>query len=151
VHPRYEAEFERRVVGAASTSAAAALETGGVLSLRDPLDGDLAMLVAPFRSAHASYAALPPAAALIFHDPDAPPGPAARDIAEAYGLTPAEARVVAELAKGRTLVAAARECGISANTAKSHLRSVFLKTGFERQVDLVAAVLAHPVLRLSQS
>jgi DNA-binding CsgD family transcriptional regulator/PAS domain-containing protein len=149
VHPGCVAELERRVAAAAATSAAEGLASGGVVSLRDPLEGELPLLVAPFRSAQCSFAALPPAAALIFLDPDGPATPAALDIAAAYRLTRAEGRLVAALARGRNLVQVARENGISPNTAKTQLRSVFLKTGFQRQGDLVAAVLAHPVLRLT--
>jgi DNA-binding CsgD family transcriptional regulator len=149
VHPEYVNVFERRVAEAASTRDASGLAFGAVLSLRDPIEGDLALLVAPFRSAHASLAALSPAAALVFHERQAPEAPTARDIAEAYGLTRAEGCLVAALASGRSLVQAARDGGISPNTAKTQLRSVFLKTGFERQADLIAAVLAHPVLKLA--
>lgn len=149
VHPAAIAEFERRVALAASASAGAALGSGGILSLRDPLDSSLAVLIAPFRSMDLCFGPMQPAAAVIFLDPDAVAAPPARNIAAVYGLTQAEGRLVAALARGRKLVAAARENGISLNTAKTQLRSVFLKTGFQRQTDLVAAVLGHPVLRLA--
>lgn len=149
VHPAVIPEFERRVALAASASAGAALASGGILSLRDPLDSNLVVLIAPFRSMDLCFGAMQPVAAVIFLDPDAATTPAARNIAEVYGLTQAEGRLVAALARGRNLVDAARESGISMNTAKTQLRSVFLKTGFERQTDLVAAVLGHPVLRLA--
>lgn len=150
VHPAAVAEFERRVALAASASAGSTLASGGILSLRDPLDSDLVVLIAPFRSTDLCFGPMQPVAAVIFMDPDAATTPAARNIAEVYGLTQAEGRLVAALARGRNLVAAARENGISLNTAKTQLRSVFLKTGFERQTDLVAAVLGHPVLRLAR-
>jgi DNA-binding CsgD family transcriptional regulator len=149
VHPAAVAEFERRVALAASASAGASLASGGILSLRDPLDSNLAVLIAPFRSMDLCFGPMQPVAAVIFMDPDTATFPPARDIAAVYGLTPAEGRLVAALARGRNLVEAARENGIRPNTAKTQLRSVFLKTGFERQTDLVAAVLGHPILRLT--
>ena len=149
VHPAAVADFERRVALAASASAGAALASGGILSLRDPLDSNLAVLIAPFRSAGMRFGPMQPAAAVTFMDPDAATTPSARDIATVYGLTTAEGHLVAALARGRTLVQAARERGTSLNTAKAQLRSVFLKTGFSRQTDLVAAVLGNPVLRLA--
>lgn len=149
VHPACVAGFERLVGLAASTSAGATLASGGILSVRDPLDANLAVLIAPFRSMDLSFGAMQPAATVVFSDPDAETMPGARDIAEVYRLTRAEGRLVAALATGRSLVEAAREIGISINTAKTQLRSVYLKTGYERQADLVAAVLAHPVLRLA--
>jgi DNA-binding CsgD family transcriptional regulator len=151
VHPAAVAEFERRVALAASASAGATVASGGILSLRDPLDSNLAVLIAPFRSADLRFGPMQPAAAVTFMDPDAATTPSARDIATVYGLTTAEGRLVAALARGRTLVQAAKERGTSLNTAKAQLRAVFLKTGFARQTDLVAAVLAHPVLRLAAS
>jgi DNA-binding CsgD family transcriptional regulator len=149
VHPAAVAEFERCVAAAASASAGAAPGSGGILSLRDPLDPSLAVLIAPLRSANLGLGPMQPVAAVIFMDQDATATPAARSIAEVYGLTRAESRLVAALARGRKLVDAARENGVRLNTAKTQLRSVFLKTGFERQTDLVAAVLRHPVLRLA--
>jgi DNA-binding CsgD family transcriptional regulator len=143
------AEFERRVALTASSSAGTGLASEGILSLPDPRRGKLAVLIAPFRSASLGLDSMQPAAAVIFNDPDAPASPDARGIAEVYGLTRAESRLVAALARGRTLGRAAWQAGISLNTAKTQLRSVFLKTGFERQKDLVADVMSRPVLRLS--
>jgi DNA-binding CsgD family transcriptional regulator len=149
VHPASVTEFERQVALAAAASAGGCAASGAILSLRDPLDSDLAVLIAPFRSIELCFGATQPVAAVIFLDPDAAARPAARDIAKVYGLTQAEGRLVATLVRGRNLVAAAKEGGISVNTAKTQLRSVFLRTGYERQTDLIAAVLSHPVLRLA--
>lgn len=141
VHPASVAEFERRV-------AAAPFSGEGLFQMRDPVDPSLPVLITRFRSRELAFDG-DDAVALIFMDPDAGAMPAADTIAEIYGLTRAEGRLVAALARGSTLVAAARGNGISPNTAKSQLRSVFLKTGFERQADLIAAVLAHPLARLA--
>ena len=54
------------------------------------------------------------------------------------GLTKAEARLAAFLAEGHSLVEAARQLGISHNTAKVHLSAVFSKTGVHRQAQLVS-------------
>lgn len=80
--------------------------------------------------------------------PRGPAVPPAGAIAEAFGLTPAESRLVAALVRGGTLVEAAKRNGITINTAKTQLASVFLETGHQRQADLIAAVLGNPVLRL---
>ena len=55
----------------------------------------------------------------------------------AYGLTAAEAEIAALVATGQGLVAAAEKQGISENTARTHLKRVFQKTGSTRQADLV--------------
>ncbi|WP_293339607.1 alpha/beta fold hydrolase [Parvibaculum sp.] len=55
----------------------------------------------------------------------------------AFGLTPAEARLAARLRFGLSLKEAAEELGISVNTARNQLKSVFDKLGVNRQADLV--------------
>jgi DNA-binding CsgD family transcriptional regulator len=48
-----------------------------------------------------------------------------------------EANLAVALASGRSLVDAADALGIAHNTARSHLRSIFAKTGVRRQSQLV--------------
>ena len=62
----------------------------------------------------------------------------AQAIRELYGLTPAEARLAAELSGGRSLPGAAAKLAITHNTARVHLRSIFAKTGARRQSHLVS-------------
>ena len=71
---------------------------------------------------------------------------AAATTAAAFGLMPAETRVLASLLGGRTLTTTAATLGIAATTAKSHLENIFTKTGVSRQADLMrlATSLAPP-------
>lgn len=77
------------------------------------------------------------ALALFISDPgqDAAPDPAA--IRDLFQLTRMEAMLAAALAGGGSLVEAADRLGIAHNTARSHLRSIFAKTGARRQSQLV--------------
>lgn len=59
-------------------------------------------------------------------------------VRELYGLTPAEARLAAELSGGRSLPEAAQVLGIAHGTARVHLRAIFAKTGARRQAHLVS-------------
>jgi DNA-binding CsgD family transcriptional regulator len=59
-----------------------------------------------------------------------------------FGLTAAEARVAAEIASGAGIDGAAARLNVSRETARSHLRIVFDKTGKRRQAEL-AALLAR--------
>jgi DNA-binding CsgD family transcriptional regulator len=74
----------------------------------------------------------------------------ARDNAEllaaTYELTPAETRVLSCLLAGRSLAESASELRIGAATVKSHLDSIFQKTGVSRQQDLLllASQLSPP-------
>lgn len=72
-------------------------------------------------------------------------------VADLYGLTPAEARLVEALLGGETVAEYAERAGVSANTAKTQLKRVFAKTGCGRQAELVAAVLDNPVLRAARA
>jgi DNA-binding CsgD family transcriptional regulator/PAS domain-containing protein len=75
------------------------------------------------------------AAVFIGAPPDAQEG--ADAVAAAFGLTPAETKVVFSLFAGRTLNEAAAALGITRPTAKTHLEHIFLKTGVTRQADLM--------------
>lgn len=56
---------------------------------------------------------------------------------ETFGLTPAEARLAAFLKDGLSLKEAAEQLGISVNTARNQIKSVFEKLGVNRQSDLI--------------
>jgi DNA-binding CsgD family transcriptional regulator/PAS domain-containing protein len=75
------------------------------------------------------------AAVFIGAPPDARDG--ADAVAAAFGLTPAETRVLASLFAGCTLAETAATLGIAGTTAKTHLEHIFLKTGVTRQPDLM--------------
>ncbi len=75
------------------------------------------------------------AAVFIGAPPDAQDG--ADAVTTAFGLTPAETRVLAGLFAGRTLADTAATLGIAATTAKTHLEHIFLKTGVTRQAELI--------------
>jgi DNA-binding CsgD family transcriptional regulator/PAS domain-containing protein len=62
-------------------------------------------------------------------------------IAAIHGLTRTEAKVASALAAGVSLEHAAQELNVSVTTARSHLRSIFLKLGVGRQPELVALLL----------
>lgn len=61
-------------------------------------------------------------------------------VANAYALSTAERRLLRLLAGGTALSAAADLLGVTANTARVQLKSIFAKTGRRRQSDLVALV-----------
>jgi DNA-binding CsgD family transcriptional regulator/PAS domain-containing protein len=75
------------------------------------------------------------AAVFIGAPPDEQDG--ADATAAAFGLTPAETRVLASLLAGRTLAETATTLGIAATTAKTHLDNIFSKTAVTRQADLM--------------
>lgn len=58
-------------------------------------------------------------------------------MAERYGLTVAEREVVGLLVQGCSLADIAESTRRSRETVRSHVKSVFTKTGTHRQVELV--------------
>jgi DNA-binding CsgD family transcriptional regulator len=75
------------------------------------------------------------AAVFIGGPPDAQDG--ADALAAAFGLTPAETKVLTSLFAGRTLAETATTLGITRPTAKIHLEHIFGKTGVTRQAELM--------------
>jgi DNA-binding CsgD family transcriptional regulator len=59
-------------------------------------------------------------------------------VAQAFALTDREAAVTCLLAEGATLADVAQRLGMQIGTVRVHLRSVFAKTGTNRQAELVA-------------
>ncbi len=82
--------------------------------------------------------------ALVFISDVLSQRPSAERLAEAFDLTPSEARMLYVLLDGQSLVASAARLDISVNTAKFHLKALFEKMGCSRQADLVQTAMAHP-------
>ena len=65
-----------------------------------------------------------------------------------FGLTPSEARLALHLVAGETLRSAEVKLSISYETARTHLKNIFSKTGTCRQAELVVVlVTALPRVR----
>ncbi len=62
-------------------------------------------------------------------------------LAETFLLSPAESRLCGHLVRGLTLADCAVQLGISVETARSHLKRVFEKTGARRQAELMLLLL----------
>jgi DNA-binding CsgD family transcriptional regulator len=64
---------------------------------------------------------------------------------QAYHLTPAEARLALSMVEGHSLKFAAEMIGVTFNTARSQLKSIFAKTGVRRQGELIRLLLGSSV------
>src|SRR5262249_25448357 len=91
------------------------------------------------------------AAILIIHDPACPMEIPVEWVMDAYGLTPAEARVALCAASGATIPDAAHRLNVSPNTIKTHLRKVFAKTGTGRQSELTRLIASIALLQVTCS
>jgi len=65
------------------------------------------------------------------------------DLRQRFDLTPAQARVAAALAAGRSAAQAAAALGISLATVRTHITVLYRKTGTSRQPALVARLLGR--------
>jgi DNA-binding CsgD family transcriptional regulator len=75
---------------------------------------------------------------LILADLNIRPHPHIDTLRRAFGLTRREARVASALATGLQLRAIAALHGVGMGTVRSQLKSIFVKTGTNRQPELVA-------------
>ena len=66
------------------------------------------------------------------------------ELSEAYGLTPAEGRVLAGLLDGRDPGSIAEALGIAVSTVRTHIKRLYEKTGTSRQTELVVKALNSP-------
>lgn len=73
-----------------------------------------------------------------------PPAPVAA-LKSLFGLTPAESRIAWAFVEGRRVDDIAEHLGISPTTVAFHKRNIFQKTNTNRQVDLIALLLALPI------
>ena len=102
--------------------------------------------VLPMRGGELRTRLQPEAVAAVFIGATPDEQDAAELMAAAFGLTPAETRVLASLLAGRTLTETAAAFGVAASTTKTHLDNIFGKTGVTRQAELVrlAATVLPP-------
>ena len=63
--------------------------------------------------------------------------PSETDLADLFGLSPAEARIAAALMTGKSLGNIAAASGVQITTVRTQLRSILRKVGVKRQFDLV--------------
>lgn len=147
LRPQHAADVEafRRKVAAATDPPAAG--AGGVLALRGAGEDRLHVLIAPAGNTGAWLGGAAPAVAVFVHDPATTGRPMPERLAELFGLTQMEARILAAIAGGATVVEAAEAHGVAVSTVRHHLKHLFGKTGVNRQADLVRLVLQDPLAR----
>lgn len=108
---------------------------------RDGDYSDLGVAVRPVPMNEWSEGRAVPTVAIFISDPDFGAEAPVKVITRLFGFTPTEAQLSLLLAEGLSLDEASQALGISRNTARTHLRSVFNKTGVSRQTLLVRLIL----------
>ena len=141
---RAEVQLQQMIFGAAAVDSGRLLQHGGALSLPRP-EGrrPLSAMVAPTGVTGIFPGSRSARVVVLIEEPDRPTTAPFAAFTEQYGLSPAEAGLAARLVGGMSLRQAAEALGIRDNTARSHLKRVFAKTGAKRQSDLVRRVLTY--------
>jgi DNA-binding CsgD family transcriptional regulator len=111
---------------------------------RSPGQKPLSILVVPVGEEGKTEAEDKPVAIVFVGDPDRPVEIDPARICQIYGLSRAEARVVALLARGYRLDQVAEALGVAYETVRKHLKQVFGKTGTDRQAELVRLLVTGP-------
>ena len=78
-------------------------------------------------------------AVTVIIDPERCAAVSLEAFSELHGLTDAEARVLRAVVGGKGLVATAAKLGVTAATARTHMKRIFEKTGTHRQTELLCA------------
>lgn len=82
-----------------------------------------------------------PSVVVTITDPSRHPEFSTELLQQAFGLTPAEARIAVEIGNGRSIKECSTEQQCSVNTTKTLLNRVYAKTGARRQSELVGLLL----------
>ena len=88
-----------------------------------------------------------PLAMILVADPDT--RASEMDLAEFFGLSPAERRVAAALLAGKKLREVAADSGVQITTARTQLSSVLRKVSVTRQAELIRVLSHIPVIPAS--
>ena len=140
--PSQDAELKSFLVQSAVFSGAFS-STGATLVERSSGKPPLRLTFLPFANNFLDH--IPELATLIFvDDPAAKPHSRAAALRALFRLSPSEARLTDLLACGSDLAEASELLNMSQETARFHLKSVFRKTGVNRQASLVQLVLGLP-------
>lgn len=138
-------EFRKLIAEASQTSRGQGFSSGGVLSLPRPsLRRDLSILVAPVPASEYRDTTIHPSAVVFISDPEDGTETSDEMLRRLYGLTRAEARLASVLMEGTSMREAGERLGITYETARSQLKSVFLKTETSSQSELVGLLLRSP-------
>lgn len=114
---------------------------GGALAVpRKPPRGPLTLLIAPL-GGRSGRTAVVKAVFISCRERGPETG---EELRRLYDLTPSESGLTSLLVQGLSLKEAAAELGITENTARTHLKRIFDKTGTHRQGELVGLLLSGP-------
>ena len=146
-HPGRDRQLQQLIGSAAGSVPGEQPGPGGALRItpgHNGRPGATAYVTAWHRCVLAEDPIAPSVAAAVLVGPSARPVRDPSWLSGAYGLTRAEARLVARLVETCDLRQAAEAAGVTRETARAYLKSVFRKTECRSQVELIGKILASP-------
>lgn len=130
----------RAIHGAASTSCSEGLSAGETIFISRRDRPALQVIVSPIRNSPVQTTRT--IAVIVFiNDPLSFPRPSQDVMRMLYGLTAAECRVALLLSEGQAPKEIANVIGVTANTVRSQIKSIFCKMGVKRQGDAIRLLL----------
>ena len=119
------------------------------MRIGDPGGGSIGVVILPMRPQATQGAFGHQGLAMVaIHDPASRSDIDPEIVAEAFGLTPAEAEVAVLLANGLTAEQVAARKVVGLTTVRSQIKSLFAKIGTNRQADLVRILTGLPEVRV---
>ena len=112
-------------------------KTGLAVRLTEEDEAPVVAHVLPLAGGEVRTRLDPAAVAAVFINPKVDEAANAQAVASSFGLTPAEKRVLSRVLTGSTVAEAAADLGVAPTTARTHLDSIFAKTGVSRQSELI--------------
>ena len=130
------ASLEKTIRQAASTLNGKGFSAGGTVMISRRARPPLQIQISPIRNS-VMQTPQPIAAVAFVNDPLRRYRPTQEVLRMLYGLTPAECRVALLLGDGHAPRKIANMLGVTDNTVRSQLKSIFSKTGVRRQGELI--------------
>lgn len=139
---RENAMFQMLIADAMEGKGGRTFASRGFLSVSRPsAKRPLSVMVTSLRDAPQGAPVGEAVVALFVTDPEEKRISGAKALEKLYGLTQSEAEILQLLSTGMSLEEAAEERGVSMNTARSHIKHMFSKTGVSRQGELVRMII----------
>jgi DNA-binding CsgD family transcriptional regulator len=139
--------LEKAILQAVSTSNGDGFAAGGAVLVSRRARSPLQIQISPIRNS-VVQTSQPIAAVAFVTDPLRRQRPAQEVLRALYGLTPAECRVALLLGDGHAPGKIAGMVGVTDNTVRSQIKSIFSKTGVKRQGELIRLLLSNSGLAI---
>jgi DNA-binding CsgD family transcriptional regulator len=140
--PAESSLLEKRIVQAASASSGGSLRPGGIVMISRRSRTPFQIQLSPIPNSGV-LAPKPITAVAFVSDPSQQKRPPRELLQALYSLTPAECRVALLLGDGHAPRQIANMVGVTDNTVRSQIKSIFSKTGVKRQGELIRLLMSN--------